>query len=813
MLDYNQAKNNLDELLTSFSEVSVKNEAQTRFHFIDEFLTKCLGWDKDVITVEKYESGDYTDYEIGIPKILILEAKREGTTFELPIKDQKTLQHSLLSIIDLNKPAKEAIEQVQGYCSKRGVRYAAVSNGPQLIVFIATRTDGDSPFNGQALVIDGYAQMKESFAHIYQFLSPDGLASNRLLSYLDANEIRGIPDKFSSSLTSYNNFRYQTESANQLRLIAELLLEDIERTPEVETQFYRECYCESGALSQDALISKNLLKTRYAALFNPQEKSPILSPARGRHQSISPDILAEALTKRPLILIGDVGVGKTSFIKNLILIQAPEEFKKSIYLYIDLGVNSFLDDKLETFITSIVENQLSEKYSININYDQFVSTVYADEIKNFEKGIYGSIKDSSPETYRLKLIEMLNEKISNKEEHLKKSFAYISKSQKKQIVIVLDNIDQRELEIQQRAFIISQSIAQHWQAIVFLAVRPNTFHQSKRSGSLSAYPNKVFYIMPPRPEQVLERRLIFALNMAEGKLPIESLQSVSINLSDIALYIKSLLHSIKNNPQLTEFLSNITGGNVRSMLDFVTKFIGSPNVDSDKIISIMATTGEYFIPIHEFTKAALLGDYSRYEPKSSIAFNLFDVRYPDKKEHFLCCFIIGYLNYDAPHRNHEGFVTTLKLEVEMQNFGYSVYQIESALRRLTNKRLIETTQRVTFEESTGRDLQGDMPDAFRITTVGAYHLSRWCGTFEYLDAMIFDTPIFDDNSRLLCQKNIESFEIKTRLSRTSKFRDYLSLVWTSIGINVAYFDWLNSVKNGEPTFDRVRSHISRPRQN
>lgn len=149
------------------------------------------------------------------------------------------------------------------------------------------------------------------------------------------------------------------------------------------------------------------------------------------------------------------------------------------------------------------------------------------------------------------------------------------------------------MEVQQKAFIVSQGVAQHWGAIVFLSVRPNTFHQSKRTGALSAYPNKVFYIMPPRPEIVMEKRLIFALNVAEGRLPIESISSVSLNLESVAIFLRALLYALRHNPAVGEFLSNITGGNVRSMIDFVTKFTGSPNVDSDKIIELHSKTGEY----------------------------------------------------------------------------------------------------------------------------------------------------------------------------------------------------------------------------
>jgi len=809
-VSYQEAKIKLAQLVGRVNESQCLNEAETRFHFIDELLTACLGWDRDHIHVEIYEDGDYSDYEMGDPRCLILEAKREGSGFEIPARENKKLLSSIPAICDLSPSAKKALEQVQGYCAARGVRYAVVCNGPQLIAFLATRFDGKSPLNGVALVVDGFEQFQSEFARIYECLSPVGVAAHKLALFLDANGITGIPEKISSRLQNYPSFRYQTSSSNQLRMIAELLLEDVTRTADVEKLFYKECYCESGALAQDALVSKNLLKTRYAALFNPSEEAPLLAPAKPKGgQVISAEILAEGLSRRPVILIGDVGVGKTSFIKNLVLIHAEQEFQNSLYIYLDLGVNAFLNGELETYVSDEIQNQLRSKYHIDVTNRDFVSNVYKEEISRFETGIYGSLKNTNESLYQIKLIEMLEAKLLSKEQHLKSTFAKISKDTKKQIIIIIDNVDQREIDLQQKAFIISQSIAQHWNAIVFLAVRPNTFHQSKRSGSLSAYPNKVFYIMPPRPELVLERRLVFALNMAEGRLPVEALTGVSLNLNDIALFFKALLYSLRKNPQVSEFLSNITGGNVRSMIDFVTKFIGSPNVDSDKIIEIMEKKREYIIPLHEFSKAALLGDYSHYDPHSSIAMNVFDVRYPDRREHFLCSLILGYLNYDASHRATDGFVLTSSLQKELQECGFSVEQIESSLRRLTNKKLIETSQRVTFEESTGIELQGELPDSFRITTIGAYHLSRWCGTFAYIDAMVFDTPIFESTTFSICSSDIESFEIEARFKRTLALKSYLDETWNALGINVPYFNWSSIATYGQSTFDSVSSHMAR----
>ncbi|HBA7184311.1 TPA: hypothetical protein J1X32_004593, partial [Escherichia coli] len=102
--------------------------------------------------------------------------------------------------------------------------------------------------------------------------------------------------------------------------ISELIIQDALESNEIEEIFYQKCYCESGALSKYALLSKEMLQARYAALFSDNELSPHITSVKPdrKEQTLDPSIMAEALSKRPIVLIGDVGVGKTSFVKNLI---------------------------------------------------------------------------------------------------------------------------------------------------------------------------------------------------------------------------------------------------------------------------------------------------------------------------------------------------------------------------------------------------------------------------------------------------------------------------------------------------------------
>jgi len=150
---------------------------------------------------------------------------------------------------------------------------------------------------------------------------------------------------------------------------------------------------------------------------------------------------------------------------------------------------------------------------------------------------------------------------------------------------------------------------------------------------------------------------------------------------------------------------------------------------------------------------------------------------PIRGSNFLCSLIVAFLLYEHTTKDKDEFVLTSLLMDAMQALAFLPNQIEGALRRLTNKRLIETTERITFEEDvTG--LVGAMPHGFRVTTVGAYQLRRWLGTFAYLDAVLFDTPIFDEQATAAISRNLESFGIQHRLERTTAFRNYLSTAWT-----------------------------------
>jgi hypothetical protein len=784
-----------------------RNEAQTRFDIIDRLIRECFGWGKSIdrrIKVEKYERGEFSDYELGLPRVAIWEAKREGIAFELPPGTARRPIQDIKSIIDRSEGARIAVEQVQQYCVARGVELAVITNGRQLVCFLASRSDGISPFDGDCFAVSDLQQLDDRFVSAWDLLSPDGIAERRYQRILKHGDELSVPPKLSSYLREYPRQRPMSDLQTNLRTLAELLLQDIGETEAEEARFYERCYCQSGALSQHSLLNRKILEARYAALAEAAGLNAIVgsaSPKNSDPGSITVDVLSEAMSRRPVILIGDVGVGKTSYLKNLMYKDAKKVFENAVYVYVNLGEKGTLNPDIRNVIIKEAENQLLKRYGIDIREARFLRGTYAAEIERFKVGAYSEVFKNDPARYEERLADLLNGFVLAEPEHLRRSVEHLSKARHFQVIFVLDNADQRRDEIQQDAFLIAQELARDRQCHVFISLRPDTFYRSRSSGVLAAYPHRVFTISPPRVDEFLQKRLSYALDMAEGRLPIQRIAGIKLNIQSIAAAIKALIHTLQHNEELQEFLANVTGGNVRELLQFITAFFGTPNVNAEKIVEIVNREGVYRIPLHDVSKAALLGDYAHYSSERSLALNVFDVRSPEPREHFLALLLLCYLDFEGDHRDQSGFTSDHLIYDELMGYGFSESQVVDAVRRVLQKRLVETPHR-------DLGITDDLFDAnegakYRLTARGAYHARRWIPTFAYIDAMVFDTPIFDKAFVDASLGSIESQLIRDRYRRATDFRAYLVAQWHASGVRSSYLDFPALLRRGEYSFNQA----------
>lgn len=793
MTDYEEGRKSLESLRDWYKEhASNRNEATTRLHLIDRIFFDVLGWSREEDTIlEESQGKEYTDYTLKCPhRMLIVEAKREGDYFELPV-GKKKLEYSIKSLSKDFANLKSALTQVASYAQSRGTPFAAVTNGHQVVAFVATRHDGVPPLEGQCLVFPSLDFMVDHFFDLWQHLSRTAVTQHRLLSTLVAGLTANLPPKLSAGISEYPGVKARNVFQTDLQILSELVLEDITRSPELEVDFLESTYCQSGALSQHALTSKKILKSRYEAIFDDHAPGPTLVATDSKGTASS--LLGESLSRRPLLLIGDVGVGKTTFIRRLLTIDAKDEMQDAIAIYIDLGSKATLDRDVGQWVVLQIAEQLKDIHNIDIEERNFVHGVYRGDVVGFRNGIYGDLKDSNPQLYREKEVEFLAERIARKDEHLRKSLEHLSAGRKKQIVVFLDNADQRQ-DIEEQVFLVAHELASRWPATVFVTIRPETFHRSRKSGVLSGYHPKAFTISPPRIEKVIQKRLQFAQKLTSGEIAIPTLSS-NMELTHLGMILRSFEVSLRRNEALVECIDNMASGNVRVALDHVKAFFGSGHVDTEKICDICESGDDYIVPVHEFVRSLLFADAKYFTPSASGAMNIFDVGDADVREHFLTPMLLALLRKEAQVSSNAGFVTADAVISQLQESGFSPKQTQLAIRRVFIAGLCETTGRIDPGEDDGHSY------SLRVTTKGLYHLLKLARMFTYLDAVTVDLPVFDESVRA---KIKDTFAIDARVNRATLVLDYLTAAWTKMDCSTEYFDWTEVATALEEDIELVR---------
>lgn len=783
-------------------QFDARNEATTRLHLIDRLFFDCLAWERADCIVEESFEGQYADYRFRVQGAsLIVEAKKEGNYFELPAGATQRVYE--ISYFERHAPnAYQAIEQGIGYCTKRGVQFGAVANGHQLIVFLGSRTDGVPPLAGKAVVFPSLQDMENSFLRLWQILSPDGILQRNLLTALRAGTTAPPPEKLSARFIGYPGYQKRNELQVDLQILSEILIQDIGRTPELETEFLEKCYTESGALSQYALVSKAILSARYATLSESPLAGPTMLSATTK-AGLNPALFADAASSRPVLLIGDTGVGKTTFIRNLIKVAARDVLQNAIVLYIDLGVKPTMSMELDAFIAGEIVRQLRYEYTIDMEEASFLNGVYNVDLQTFDKGIWGTVKDADPAEFARRRAAHLEAKVKDTHEHMRRCFEHIVRGRQQQMVLFFDNLDQRPHDFQQRAFLMGQSVAELWPATVFMTLRPETYHRSRATGTLSAYHQRAFTIAPPRIDRVLARRLEYGIDLLnQGKLMAGH---VTIASEKLQLYLEVLLYSFQANTELIEFIDNVCGGNVRLALDFVKVFIGSGHVDTAKIIEIQESGGRYLIPLHEFLRAVTYGDHFWYDPTASEIRNILDVSERDGREHFLLLCVLAFLDRKGQSLSADGFVLREEVLEHLSSLGFRNSQINEALQRMVFWRLVEPDVKLSAEADSSEDA-----NLYRLTTIGAYYFRKLVGTFHYLDAVVVDTPIIDSEARARIG---DAHTISERLDRAERFCRYLDEQWIELSALDAVFDWTVKAADARQDIEQIRERLARgPRQ-
>jgi GTPase SAR1 family protein len=523
LFELTEGQKKLEDIIRDFpSNSSHWNEAQNRFQFVDRLLMECLGWDRVDIEVEKCDDlGGRADYILGRPSKAVLEAKRESKLFEVPPTGSPTIVRKMEPLLRVSKTLNEAVRQVIPYCAINGAQIAVICNGPQTAIFQAI-IPGQSPLEGECFFFDGFDSYIKNFPLLWKLLSPEGITENCAYRDLSLHRNPRIPQKASTSIPEPNKYRYRNNFQENLRSLSSLLLEEIEDNPTFKTSFYEECYVPIEANNRHLLLSKNIIAARYKRVGEdgivPSALEAITVVDTTGNLKFNEPTIIRSIGSRPVVVIGDVGVGKTSFFENLYQSLGRDEKANTYFIHINLGIKANLSLSIKSYILSEIPSVLKNKYGVDINSAEFANAIYHSDLVDFDKSVKGALKGIDDMAYQRERVTFLSGKIDMHDKHLQASLGHLARGRNKQIILVLDNADQRTFEVQQETFLIAQELAASRNLLVFVALRPSTFYLSKTTGALSAYQNKILTIAPPPADEVVQKRLVFAGRVAEGKV-------------------------------------------------------------------------------------------------------------------------------------------------------------------------------------------------------------------------------------------------------------------------------------------------------
>ena len=486
-------------------------------------------------------------------------------------------------------------------------------------------------------------------------------------------------------------------------------------------------------------------------------------------------------------MVGDVGVGKTMFFRHLIRIDARELTEKAIVLSVDFGREPTLGE-LRSFVSRRLSDQLLESYDVDVMERSFVKGVYNRELERFRKSVWGSYTETDEDLYRRKEAERLDELIASEESHLRRSVEHLVKARKQLVVLVFDNVDQRDAAFQEQVFLLAEGFADTWPATVFLSLRPSTFHWSRRAGTLQAYQPRAFSVSPPRIDRVVIKRLEYAQKlMADaGRLPTFP-PGVTLRTESLDAYLGILIRSFRRNEHLMGLLDNLSAGNVRRALELIATFVRSGHTRPELALERVAEHGGFEIPDHIFLRALLLNDAAHYDPASSLLPNLLDISTPDGREHFLLPLILEWLEREAEGSRAEGFVDAERIFAYAQDLAFGPDQVLFALSRASESGLADALPPGAAT-----------PERYRTSQFGAFAHRKLLSDFTYLDAVVIDTPIVDDDVRTVLEV---VRAIRPRVERAKSFVAYLDGQWRDGLAGRVGFDW-------QRLSQRAKRHIS-----
>lgn len=753
------------------------SEADTRVKFIDPLLTSVLGWDEylHIKREERYREDEKKrciDYTVSLQEpVLLVEAKKNLKKFEIPTTVE-TIKYSLSGVMRNWKNAWDAISQVQDYCVHEGARYALVTNGHQYIAFKAI-SERTSWLHGHALVLRSPEILRKNFSLFYECLSKETIAQDKLAEFAFPHE-ETIVRKKPRTLINVPNFGYRNQLYPVLDTAFREVLVDV---PRMNSEFLRQCYCSS----KDAMHYKGQLSSVLVDRL-PIFRSPVDEVRPGdRRDAFARTIGKKDIgsTGRPLfVVMGGTGVGKTSFLQWYFDQGIPEDvMENSIIVFCDYRtIECSVEGLHKRTLKLVIDEIISQTESYTTEFEQ----LYEMFRKQVDREIRGALKPfiKDPDDKNKQIGQLLAKYQDYSPDHLLAIVSYLKTKKNAQVVVILDNMDQKLPELQDKLYQIGHEFVYGCDLVVVISLRESTYRRMTNSPTFNAFALREFHVKAQPIDLILEKRLTFLQNRLTSKKVSLDTPTGKIEVQDFDRFISLLRRSLVSehaDQQILECITAISNGNIREQLGMVYSFLISGQTKIDEYFWNYTINELSSIPFHEVLHSLMFEDHKFFDEGLGHRFmNIFEPAPRTNASHFTGLRILKYLQAglgQTGELRQTDFVTSDDIFAEFGDYGWSRDEISFHMRRFANFGLLMT------ESGDVGDLLAEQPCA--LTKCGIYYIDSLYTEFTYFAAMAPDTSIADlkladEIGQILHGSIVDTkVSLQTRKKIAEKFVGYL----------------------------------------
>jgi hypothetical protein len=762
MKDWGEVSELFEEIHKKAFERKLENnsEAQTRFDVIDRVVKEILQWENGQISVEPHTTGarnGFIDYVlIAGDYSIIIEAKKTGAAFPTPTRKKKLkLTGTILGTGEI----KEALEQAEDYASNKKADIVMVTNGNCWCFYPLDGTPKDEIYANLLFPFDDLQDAE----FLFNLFEVHNVENDSLKSISSENDIV-LNNKLNNII---DNCDYRLGRNN----IADFIMEGIDHAIMAEALLDNDKVLESCYVSSDSRVKFDTTLQMHLSQYKPNLIAPAKRIKRTKQKDEFSDVvnLAKPNTTSPVtLLIGSVGSGKSTYLKHFELVKSKKllEDQRAHWIYIDFEELGQSGNPRKFIYNSLKNYLLKDNIDNPTDFDTLIKPAYEQEIKALAKGPLAIIA-KDPKRFEQKISDLIEKDYDEVEPYVEKVYKHLATRQL--CVIVIDNVDLYEDEkLETTVFSEAISISKTIKCNTIVSIRDSTFIKHKNSSIFNAYELKKFWINPPSFKEILSKRLTYAQQLLKNQSADVVLHSgAKLHIEDLGLFFGIVKKSVlnENNSKLLEYLSD---RNPRKGIQLIQNFLTSGHIQADKAISNYITGDASFIfPYHEVFKGSILGQWKYYKEDRAEAFNLFDSNLGSQKLQLLRLFVLRLFHNKAKIGLPEIPLSEITQTISL--FGASS---DIALR------LIKSFKDNSLIHSNDEHL--DDPN-YSITLSGGYYITVLSKSFIYIETVIFDSNIFDQEIfQNLCDVTIDienSRDIlermKMRKTRMELFFNYL----------------------------------------